>query len=146
MDTLGAMHGLGAAITLVLTSARDFAIGGGKSTAVMVAGAIIGTLVGGSSTVATSQMAFEYGFSAIWFSLGGGIGCLFLALFMVRPMRKNGYLTLQQMIQSEYGPRAGFLSIASRSCWAHWASSLILLRSCFQRWRCWQLLCLCRRW
>ncbi len=25
-------------------------------------------------------------------------------------MRKNGYLTLQQMIQSEYGPRAGFLS------------------------------------
>ena len=122
MDTLGAMHGLGAAITLVLiawigiragrqvTSARDFAIGGGKSTAVMVAGAIIGTLVGGSSTVATSQLAFEYGFSAIWFSLGGGIGCLFLALFMVRPMRKNGYLTLQQMIQSEYGPRAGFLS------------------------------------
>ena len=119
---MGTMHWLGALLTLGLiavigvragrkvTSARDFAIGGGKSTAAMVAGAVIGTLVGGSSTVATSQLAFEYGFSAIWFSLGGGIGCLFLALFFARPMRKNGYLTLQQMIQSEYGPRAGFLS------------------------------------
>lgn len=119
---LEAPHLIGALLTLVLIAAagvwsgrqvknaQDFATGGGKSTAVMVAGAIIGTLVGGSSTVATSQLAFEYGFSAIWFSLGGGIGCLFLALFFVRPMRKSGYLILQQMIQQEYGPRAGFLS------------------------------------
>lgn len=112
----------GAIITLVLMtaagvcsgrqvrSASDFAIGGGKSTAVMVAGAIIGTLVGGSSTVATSQLAFTCGFSALWFCLGGGIGCLFLGLFFVRPMRKSGCLTLQEMIRREYGSRAGLLT------------------------------------
>ena len=138
---MGTMHWLGALLTLGLiavigvragrkvTSARDFAIGGGKSTAAMVAGAVIGTLVGGSSTVATSQLAFEYGFSAIWFSLGGGIGCLFLALFFARPMRKNGYLTLQQMIQSEYGPRAGCCR-QWRSC-PLWSPALLsLLRYC----------------
>lgn len=122
MVTLGISHAVGAALTLALIaaagirsgrqvkSASDFAIGGGRSTAFMVAGAIIGTLVGGSSTVATSQLAFEFGFSALWFSLGGGVGCLLLGLFLVRPMRKSGYLTLQQMIQQEYGPKAGFFS------------------------------------
>ena len=122
MTTLGLSHLSGALLTLIIMAgvgihsgrqvknASDFAIGGGRSSSVMVAGAIIGTLVGGSSTVATSQLAFEYGFSSLWFCLGGGIGCLFLALFFVRPMRKSGYLTLQQMIQHEYGRKAGLLT------------------------------------
>ena len=122
MITLGLPHLSGALLTLFIMAgvgihsgrqvknASDFAIGGGRSSSVMVAGAIIGTLVGGSSTVATSQLAFEYGFSSLWFCLGGGIGCLFLALFFTRPMRKSGYLTLQQMIQHEYGHKAGLLT------------------------------------
>ena len=122
MITLGLPHLSGALLTLFIMAgvgihsgrqvknASDFAIGGGRSSSVMVAGAIIGTLVGGSSTVATSQLAFEYGFSSLWFCLGGGIGCLFLALFFARPMRKSGYLTLQQMIQHEYGHKAGLLT------------------------------------
>ena len=71
MTTLGLSHLSGAILTLIIMAgvgihsgrqvknARDFAIGGGRSSSVMVAGAIIGTLVGGSSTVATSQLAFE---------------------------------------------------------------------------------------
>lgn len=122
MITLGLSHLTGALLTLFLItviglrsgshikSASDFAIGGGRSSAIMVSGAIIGTLVGGSSTVATSQLAFDYGFSALWFCLGGGIGCLILALFFVRPMRKSGCLTLQEMIQKEYGKCAGLLA------------------------------------
>ena len=108
MTTLGLSHLSGALLTLIIMAgvgihsgrqvknASDFAIGGGRSSSVMVAGA--------------SQLAFEYGFSSLWFCLGGGIGCLFLALFFVRPMRKSGYLTLQQMIQHEYGRKAGLLT------------------------------------
>lgn len=119
MGELHASHFAGAAITLAVIafvgvysgsrvkSASDFALGGGRSRAYMVAGAIIGTLVGGSSTIATSQLAFTYGFSAIWFCLGSGIGCLFLGLFFARPMRKTGCLTLQEMILKEYGAKAG---------------------------------------
>ena len=77
MTTLGLSHLSGALLTLIIMAgvgihsgrqvknASDFAIGGGRSSSVMVAGAIIGTLVGGSSTVATSQLAFEYGFSSL---------------------------------------------------------------------------------
>lgn len=121
-NLFGLSHAVGALVTLILVaavgvrsgrqvkSAGDFATGGGRSGAVMVAGAIIGTLVGGSSTVATSQLAFSYGFSALWFCLGGGIGCLLLALFFVRPMRRSGCLTLQEMIRREYGEVAGVLT------------------------------------
>ena len=48
----------------------------------VVAGVITGTLVGGSSTVGTAQLAYHYGLSAWWFTLGGGIACLMLSALL----------------------------------------------------------------
>ncbi len=81
--------------------------GGRKNSAPVVAGIIMGTLVGGSSTVGTAQLAYNYGMSAWWFTLGGGISCLVLALFYVKPFRHNGGHTLVGMISNEFGPAAG---------------------------------------
>ena len=74
---------------------------------VVAAGLIMGTLVGGSSTVGTAQLAYNYGMSAWWFTLGASIGCLVLALGFVKPMRAQGVPTLAGMISKEYGPKAG---------------------------------------
>lgn len=52
-------------------NANDFATGGGKAGYWIVCGAIMGTLVSGQSTVGTAQLAFTYGISAWWFTLGG---------------------------------------------------------------------------
>lgn len=76
----------------------------------VVSGVIIGTLVGGSSTVGTAQLAFNYGMSAWWFTLGGGISCLILALVYAVPLRRSGCPTLVGMIQKEYGSSAGMLA------------------------------------
>ena len=73
----------------------------------IVAGIIMGTLVGGSSTVGTAQLAYSYGMSAWWFTLGGGIGCLILALGFARPLRAGGSRTLVGILRREYGPAAG---------------------------------------
>lgn len=80
---------------------------GQKNGSVVVAGIIMGTLVGGSSTVGTAQLAYDYGMSAWWFTLGGGISCLVLALGFVGPFRHNGGHTLVGMINNEFGPTAG---------------------------------------
>lgn len=80
---------------------------GGKIGFGVVAGLIMGTLVGGSSTVGTAQLAYNYGMSAWWFTLGGGIACLVLALIYVKPLRKTGCSTLVGMIDEEYGHKAG---------------------------------------
>lgn len=73
----------------------------------VVAGVIIGTLVGGSSTVGTAQLAYTFGLSAWWFTLGGGIACLILALVYAGPLRRSGCPTLVGMIRKEFGPTAG---------------------------------------
>ena len=73
----------------------------------IVAGIIMGTLVGGSSTVGTAQLAFNYGMSAWWFTLGGGIGCLIVALIYSKAWRHSGSLTLIGIITQEYGPKTG---------------------------------------
>ena len=43
----------------------------------------MGTLVGGASTIGTAQLAYSFGFSAWWFTLGAGLGCVMLAAFYV---------------------------------------------------------------
>ena len=78
-----------------------------KNGTAVTAGIIMGTLVGGSSTVGTAQLAYSYGMSAWWFTLGGGISCLILALCFAGPLRHSGGRTLIGMIEKEFGPAAG---------------------------------------
>lgn len=108
------MHYIGAAIVFVLIimvgiysgrqvkSAADFD-GGHNASAGLVMGAIIGTLVGGSSTIGTAQLAYTYGFSAWWFTLGGGIGVLFLGLVFAKPLFASKINTLPELFAKEYG-------------------------------------------
>lgn len=114
-------HYIGAVLVLVLIacvgaysgrkvkSAADFASGGGKAGAWIVCGTIMGTLVSGQSTVGTAQLAFNYGMSAWWFTLGAGIGCLVLAVGYVIPLRASGSTTLLTVISEEYGHTAGYV-------------------------------------
>ena len=81
--------------------------GTAKNSTPVVAGVIIGTLVGGSSTVGTAQLAYTFGMSAWWFTLGAGIACLVLALVYALPLRHSGCPTLVGMIRQEFGPVAG---------------------------------------
>ena len=78
-----------------------------KNSAPVVAGVIMGTLVGGSSTVGTAQLAYQFGMSAWWYTLGAGISCLILALVYAKPLRRTGCATLVSMIRKEYGAKVG---------------------------------------
>lgn len=73
----------------------------------VVAGVITGTLVGGSSTIGTAQLAYQFGMSAWWYTLGAGISCMILALVYAKPFRRTGCSTLVGIIRTEYGPKVG---------------------------------------
>ncbi len=89
---------------------NDFLTGGGRAGPGLVCGAILGSLVGGQSTIGTAQLAFHFGLSAWWFTLGSGLGCLFLALGFVGPLRRSGCVTEPQILRREYGTGAENLS------------------------------------
>ena len=84
---------------------RSFTIGG-KSGSWMVCGALLGTLAGGQSTIGTAQLAFYYGVSAWWFTIGAGLGSLVLGLFYAGPLRRSGCSTLLEIVSREYGHKA----------------------------------------
>ena len=89
-----------------VTSSADFTLAGRKSGSWSVAGGIMGTLVGGASTVGTVQLAFLYGLSAWWFTLGSGLACLFLGLALAPALRRSRVETIPQFISRYHGERA----------------------------------------
>ena len=97
---------LGIALLAVFTGTRRKSTSASNGTAI-VAGIIMGTLVGGSATVGTAQLAYHYGMSAWWFTLGGGLACLVLALGFIGPWRRSGSQTLIGILAMEFGPGAG---------------------------------------
>ena len=122
MEKLSSLHILSGVITLAVIifvgicsgkkvkDAKDFSSGGYNASSALVAGTIIGTLVGGSSTIGTAQLAFTNGLSAWWFTIGAGTGCLMLSKIFTLSLRKSNCDTIQQTITKEYGEKAGIIT------------------------------------
>ena len=148
---MGMLHYAGSILVLLLITALglysgsrvktagDFVSGGRKAGSGIVAGSIMGTIVGGASTIGTAQLAFTHGLSAWWFTLGGGMACLVLGCVYAKPMHESGCSTMPQMIAREYGQTAAtttavltslgnFISVVSQvlSCAALVASIALL--------------------
>jgi SSS family solute:Na+ symporter len=70
----------------------------------------MGTLVSGASTVGTAQLAFQYGFSAWWFTLGAGISCVALALGTAPRLYASSVETIPQYLVKTYGAAVGPIS------------------------------------
>lgn len=122
MGQLSFLHILGSVITLSviifigiftgrrIKDAKDFSGGGHNAGSALVSGTIIGTLVGGSSTIGTAQLAYTNGLSAWWFTIGAGVGCLLLETIFAKPLRKSKCNTIQQIITNEYGQKSGIIT------------------------------------
>lgn len=125
--TITAEHLISLIITLLIVSAvglnaarkvktaDDFTVGGHSSGMTLVAGTIIGTIIGGASTIGTAQLAFSIGFSAWWFTLGAGIALLAMAVFYAKPLRLTGLKTIPEYLVLNYGPAAGPLTSLTSS-------------------------------
>ena len=86
----------------VKTSA-DFSVASRSLEAPGVSWVIIGTLVGGASTIGTVQTAYESGLSAWIFTLGSGIACFFLGLLFSKALRERGTITVSEFLGLQFG-------------------------------------------
>ncbi|MBQ7883710.1 MAG: sodium:solute symporter family protein [Phascolarctobacterium sp.] len=111
---LGLLPGIMAAKKI--KSAADYNVGGRKANQFLVAGTIIGTLVGGAATVGTAQIAFITGIAAWWFTLGSGIALIIMAFFYAKTLRNSGLTTISELLGQKYNPYASMLGSLSASC------------------------------
>ena len=92
------------AISTKKQQGKDFS-GKKSASSLLVLGGIVGTIVGGSSTVGTSQAAFSVGLSGWWYTLGCSIGILLFAFFFSKKIYNSGKTTLLEIVASRYGKR-----------------------------------------
>jgi len=81
----------------------DFSVASRSLGAPGVSWVIIGTLVGGASTIGTVQMAYSDGLSAWIFTLGSGMACFLLGMFFSRALRERELLTVSEFLGSYFG-------------------------------------------
>lgn len=98
-----------------IKSADDYNVGGRSAGAGLVAGSIIGTIVGGAATVGTAQLGFKLGLTAWWFTLGSGIALCIMAFFYAVPLRRSSLTTVSEFLVGSYGPVAGVFASVSAS-------------------------------
>jgi SSS family solute:Na+ symporter len=76
---------------------------------------------GGSTTIALAALVYTHGLSGLWLDLAGALGLLALGLFVARRVRREGAVTLPEILGSHYGPgarqAAGILVLASEIAW-----------------------------
>ena len=97
-----------------IKSADDYNVGGRSAGVGLVAGSIIGTIVGGAATMGTAQLGFKLGLTAWWFTLGSGIALIIMAIFYAVPLRRSSLTTVSEFLVGNYGKIAGpFTSISA---------------------------------
>lgn len=106
---------LGTFVARKIKGTSDYAVAGRKAGITGVTGVIMGALVGGASTVGTAQMAYQYGLSAWWFTLGGGIGCLILGIGFAATLRNSGVVTIPEFLKRNYGSGVSMVSMIASS-------------------------------
>ena len=61
---------------------------------------------GGSTTIALAAFVAAHGLAGIWLDLAGALGLLALGLFLAARIRREGAMTLPEIIGRHYGPGA----------------------------------------
>lgn len=89
-----------------IKNSSDFTVAGKQASQVMVAGTILGSIVGAGGTVGTAETAFKLGIVGWWQTLGLGIGCIVLSLGLSQVIYKvKTAETIPQLIKSTFGEK-----------------------------------------
>ncbi|MEO8190694.1 MAG: hypothetical protein ABI682_10175 [Acidobacteriota bacterium] len=72
---------------------------------------------GGSTTIALAAFVYVHGLTGLWLDLAGALGLLALGIFLAGRVRREGAMTLPEIVGRYYGARA------------RWAAALLVLVS-----------------
>ena len=71
---------------------------------------------GGSTTIALAALVYTHGIAGIWLDLSGALGLLLLGLFLARRVRREGAVTLPEIVGRYYGQPARRAAVSRPSC------------------------------
>lgn len=120
-----------------VVNGSDFSVAGRSLSATQVSWVIIGTLVGGVSTIGTVQSAYDHGVSAWIFTLGSGISCFILGCFFAAALRREQVTTISELLGRYFGQNFQYYCSMLNSCGmfihiiAQYLAAMAILNSAF---------------
>ncbi|MEA1959357.1 MAG: sodium:solute symporter family protein, partial [Chloroflexota bacterium] len=84
-----------------------FFVAGRRGGVLLVAGSLCTTFIGSSVVLGMVGSGYSMGLPAVWWLLVGAIGLAILGLFLARKVRKTGVYTLPELVEKQYGSKAG---------------------------------------
>lgn len=120
-----------------VVSGSDFSVAGRSLSTTQVSWVIIGTLVGGVSTIGTVQSAYDHGVSAWIFTLGSGISCFILGCFFAAALRREQVTTVSELLGRYFGHGFQYYCSMLNSCGmfihiiAQYLAAMAILNSVF---------------
>lgn len=81
----------------------EFLTGGKNLNTGQVSNVILGTIIGGASTIGTAQLAFKYGIVGAIYTVAAGIACILLGRFFAIPLRRSNSVTLSEFLGEHFG-------------------------------------------
>ncbi|MGB2885199.1 MAG: sodium:solute symporter family protein [Dehalococcoidia bacterium] len=89
------------------SSNDGFFVANRSGTTLLIAGSLCATFIGSSVAIGMVGRGYRMGLPGAWWLLVGAIGLLILGLFFARKVRRFGLYTLPELLEKQYGRKAG---------------------------------------
>lgn len=98
---------LGVASGRAVKTHKSYLSSWGQSGRIVTVGGLMAVALGGGSIIGSAQVAYVYGFDAVWFGFGMALGVTLLMVILVKPTRDRGGVTANGLISQHFGARIG---------------------------------------
>lgn len=82
---------------------RQFYVADGSLSTPVTAASLAATSIGGTSTIVTTALVYQYGLAGLWMEIGGVVGFLLLGLFISTRVRRSGVSSIAELLGLRYG-------------------------------------------
>lgn len=89
------------------SSNDGFFVANRSGTTLLIIGSLCATFIGSSVAVGMVGRGYRMGLPGAWWLLVGAVGLLVLGIFFARKVRKFGLYTLPELMEKQYGSKAG---------------------------------------
>jgi SSS family solute:Na+ symporter len=92
------------------SSNDGFFVANRSGSTLLILGSLCATFIGASVAVGMAGLGYSKGLSGAWWLLVGAVGLFILGLFLARKVRRVGLYTLPELVEKQYGSKAGFVA------------------------------------
>ncbi|WP_257350876.1 sodium:solute symporter [Pseudalkalibacillus decolorationis] len=99
-------------------TSEDYILAGRNLGFIMYFGCLAAVILGGASTIGTTQLGYEYGLSGMWLVFMLGFGIMLLGIFLIKRITKFKVMTISEFLGKRFNTQTQLISALVASIYA----------------------------